>query len=375
MVIYEENERLLNFLSPAVLTTIGLLLLGLGAWSLAALDFIVPILPADAIMATIIANLAGQTVVTLAVLLLLIPLLHVQSVEHKPLTFMRTLKSIPAFCLVYTVAMGLALVLYLILDLLGIPIATSYGSILLTPAQLANPFNLVVFFVTTTVGAAISEELLFRRTLIPTLETRGMAPLAAVFASSLGFSVIHMPNDILNGSFGFVVSHFITTLIIGTVLGISYVATRNVIFPMILHGLINLVSFGAGIIETIGDLSLLVIYALVILAIWVIGIVVGVIALWQALKEPPAPWAAVLRIKSKINILPGLLGYLLVAVLLVTVQVLGELGLISLLFPNIPLIYAAAWLFYLLFFALLLWLLTQTRYKGVSPPDLDFAKT
>jgi membrane protease YdiL (CAAX protease family) len=325
-------------------------------------------------VATIIANLAGQTVVTVAVLFLLIPLLHVQTVEHKPLTFMRTLKSIPTFCLVYTVAMGFAFVLYLILDLLGIPIATSYGSILLTPVQLANPFNLVVFFATATVGAAISEELLFRRTLIPTLETRGMAPLAAVFASSLGFSVIHMPNDILNGSFGFVVSHFATTLIIGMVLGISYVATRNVIFPMILHGLINLVSFGAEIIDTIGDLSLLVTYAFVILAIWVIGIIVGVIALWQVLKEPPAPWAAMLRIKSKINILPGLLGYLGVAVLLVTVQVLGELGLISLLQPNIALIYAAAWLFYLLFFALLLWLLTQTRYKGVSAPDPDLAK-
>lgn len=351
-----------------------MLLLGLGAWSLAALDFVVPILPPDPIIATIIANLAGQTVVTLAVFFLLIPLLRVETVEHKPLTIMRTLKSIPVFCLAYTVAMGVGLVLYVVFELLGMPVVTSYGSILLTPAQLANPLNLGIFFATATVGAAVSEELLFRRTLIPTLETRGMAPLAAVFASSLGFSVIHMPNDILNGSFAFVISHFATTLIIGIILGISYVATRNVIFPMILHGLINLVSFGAQIADTIGDFGLLVTYALVVLAIWVVGIIVGAIALWQVLKAKPAPWSVVLRIRSKFNILPGLLGYLVVAVLLVTLQVLGEIGLISVLFPNIPLIYAAACLFYLLFLALLLWLLTQTRYKGVSAPDLDPAK-
>lgn len=375
MVIYEQNERLLNFLNPAVVTTIGLLLLGLGAWSLAALDFVVPILPPDPIMATIIVNLAGQMVVTVAVFFLLIPLLRVKTVEYKPLTFMRTLKSIPVFCLAYTVAIGVAFVVYAVFELLGMPVVTSYGSILLTPAQLANPLNLGIFFATATVGAAVSEELLFRRTVIPTLETRGMAPLAAVFASSLGFSVIHMPNDIINGSFAFVISHFATTLVIGIVLGISYVATRNVIFPMILHGLINLVSFGAQIADTIGDFGLLVTYALVVLVIWVVGIIVGIVALWQVLKAKPAPWSVVLRIRSKINILPGLLGYLVVAVLLVTLQVLGEIGLVSLLFPNIPLIYAAVWLFYLLLFGLLLWLLTQTRYKGLSTPDLDPAKT
>lgn len=374
MVIHEENGGLLNFLSPAVLTTIGLLLLGLGAWSLAALDFIIPILPPDSIMATIIVNLAGQMVVTVVVLFLLIPLLRVQKAEYRPLTFLRTLKSIPVFCLAYTVAMGAALALYVVFELLGMPVVTSYSAIILTSVQLANPLNLAIFFATTTVGAAVSEELLFRRTLIPSLETRGMAPLVAVFASSLGFSVIHMPNDIINGSLAFVLSHFVTTLIIGIVLGISYVATRNVIFPMILHGAINLVSFGAQIVDTIGDLGLLVVYALAILVIWVIGIIVGIIALWQVVKTPPAPWAAVLRIRSKIPVLPGLLGYLAVAVALVSLQVLGEVGLVALLYPYIAMIYAGAWLFYLLFLALLLWLITQTRYEGASAPEAEPAK-
>lgn len=365
MVILEKNEGLLNFLSPAVLITVGLLLLSLGAYSLVILDFVIPILPPDHIMANIIANFAGQIVVAVVVLFLLIPLLRLERVEHKPLTFMGTLTSLPAFCFVYTVAIAVALALYAVFELLGMPVSTSYGSYILTPVQLANPLNLAIFFASVTVGAAISEELLFRRTLIPALETRGMAPLAAVFASSLGFSVIHMPNDIINGSFAFVLSHFTSTLIIGIVLGISYVATRNVIFPMILHGLINLVSFGAGIVETIGDVGLLVAYALLILAIWGIGFIVGVIALWQVLKTPPAPWATVLRIRSKINVLPGLLGYLVVAVLLVTVQVLGEIGLVVLLAPNLSLVLIALYLFYLLLLALLLWLLTRTRYEGV----------
>jgi membrane protease YdiL (CAAX protease family) len=369
MVIHENDEGLLNFFSPGIVTSIGLLLLGLGAWSLAALNFILPFLPPDPVMATIILNLGGQVLVTAVVLLLLIPRLHLKTVEYRPLTFVRTLKSVPAFCLVYTVAMGFGFVLYAVFDLLGIPVVHSYGAIVLTPTQLANPFNLVLFFATTTIGAAVSEEFLFRRTLIPSLETRGMAPLAAVLASSLGFSVIHMPNDILNGSLGYVIMHFVTTLTIGIVLGVSYVATRNVVFPMILHGLINLVSFGALIVDTIGVFGLLVAYALVILAVWIIGIAVGIIALWQVLKKPPAPWATVLRIKSKINILPGLLGYLTVAVGLVVLPVLGELAVVALLYPNGFLIYATVCLFYLLFLAVLLWLLAQARYKSAQAPS------
>jgi membrane protease YdiL (CAAX protease family) len=373
MVINERNGRLSNFLSPAVAATMGLLLLGLGAYSLVALDYIVPLLPPDNVIATIIANLAGQIVVILAVFFLVIPLLRVKVVEYRRLTFFRTLKSVPVFCLVYTVAMGVAMALTILFDSLGFPVVSSYGAILLTPTQLANPLNLAIFFATTTIGAAVSEELLFRRTIIPSLEARGMAPLAAVFASSLGFSVVHMPNDLINGSPAFVVSHFATTFVIGILLAVSYVTTRNVLFPMILHGLINLVSFGADIVETLGAFDLILAYGFLVLAIWLVGFVVGLVVLFQFMKTPPAAWTNVLRIRSKIDLLPGLSGYIVVAVLLVTLQVLGELALVVLLVPDIGLILDAVCGFYLILFVLLVLLLRQTRYEGsnAAKPELS----
>jgi membrane protease YdiL (CAAX protease family) len=299
-------------------------------------------------------------------------LFRTEKTEYQGLTPKRFVFVLGASCLALTVAIFLALGLLVLLTSLGLPIQSSYEGFVLGPQQLANPWNIVLLFATVTVGAAVFEELVFRRTLIPTLEVRGMSPTAAVIASSLGFALIHVPNDVLNGSLGFVISHFITTTIIGLVFGFVYVLTRNVLFPMIIHGFINGISFGEAILFELFSLGvpaadlLLVSYSLMLFVFWIIAIIMGVYALFAFLSTDPPDWVRTMKEKSPINVLPGLAGFLIIAFGLVSFQTIVELFLIL---PDVILLYTLLFLFYLAYFLIVIWIVKQTRYEPKTEPE------
>ncbi len=361
--IQERDEGLLNFLTPSVLIIVGLLLLSTGALAILLVNSLIPILIPDATIAAVQMNLFGQIVGIIVTILFLIPFFGVKKIETESLSTWRIIKVLGVACFALTVATFLAFLLWVVFTTLGLPIIHSYGSLILTPEQLANPANIVLFFATTTIGAAVFEELIFRRMLIPTLETRGMAPTAAVLASSLGFALIHVPNDVINGSIGYVITHFITTFTLGLMLGLIYVFTRNILFPMIIHAFINFIAFSELILYNLSNFNLLLLFALILLAIWIIGILVGVLAVIWYFRTPQPRWAEILKMKSKINILPGLTGYLIIAFGLVSLQVVVELGIALIFFANIFALYAGLFLFYLVFFLLLLGLVYVTHYE------------
>lgn len=364
LVFKERDESILNFLTPAFLFIIGLLILAIGAIGLILINFFIPVLIPDATIASLQVNLFGQIVGITVIFIFLLPLFHLKTVESEKPTILQTLKTFGIACLSLTVAMLLALVLWFFFTGIGLPIESSYTGFILTPAHLANPWNIVLLFSTVIFGAAIFEELIFRRMLIPALEHRGMGHFTAVIASSLGFALIHVPNDVINGSVSFVISHFITTFTLGLFLGFTYVVTRNVIFPMIIHGFINAFAFSELILESLGDFNLLAILALVMLVVWVIGVIIGAIFLIQYLKDPKPSWVNTIWDKSRINILPGLAGFLIVGFALVSLQVGVEIGIGAVFFPNIHLIYSALFLFYLIFFLLLVQLVKYTTYES-----------
>ena len=369
LVFTERDESLLNFLTPALLFVIGLVVLAIGAIGLILINLYIPILVPDGTIATLQVNLFGQIVGIIVIFTFLIPLFHLRTVETQKPTIMRTLKTFGIACLSLTLAMFLALVLWVFFTGIGLPVVSSYTGFILTPTHLVNPWNLVLLFTTVIFGAAIFEELIFRRMLIPALELRGMGHFAAVIASSLGFALIHVPNDVINGSISFVISHFITTFTLGLFLGFIYVATRNVFFPMIIHGFINVFAFSELILESLGDFNLLISFALVILVVWVIGIIIGAIFLIQYLRDPKPSWVETIWDKSRINILPGLAGYLIVGFALVSLQVAVEISIDAFFFPNVYLIYSALFLFYLLFFFFLTLLVKLTKYE-FQPEEL-----
>jgi len=361
--IQEREEGFLNFLSPAILIPVGLLLLSIGALSFVLVNFFIPLIIPDQTMASIQINLVGQIIGVIVTLLILIPFFGLKNVETKTPTLFRTIKVLGVACFALTLIMGLALILLFLFTAFGISIEHSYGDFILGPEHLSNPWNIVLLFATATIGAAIFEELIYRRMLIPALEYRGMAPTAAVIASSLGFALIHVPNDLFNGSPGYVVTHFITTFTIGLMLGFVYVFTRSVIYPMIIHGFNNGISFTELILISIDDINLLLIYAGILLVLLIIGIIVGVLALVWYFRDPPPAWVQTLRIKSRINTLPGLAGYLIIAFGLLFIQVLSELGFALAFFPNAFLIYVSMVGFYIAYFLLLLYFVHIIRYK------------
>jgi len=369
LVFKERDESIFNFLTPSFLFVTGLFILAIGAIGLILINFFTPVLIPDSIIASLQVNLFGQIVGILVIFIFLLPLFRLKSVEVQKPTIMRTLKTFGIACLALTMAMLFALVLWVLFTALGMPIQSSYTGFILTPAHLVNPWNIVLLFATVIFGAAIFEELIFRRMLIPALEHRGMGHFAAVIASSLGFALIHVPNDVINGSISFVISHFVTTFTLGLFLGFTYVATRNVLFPMIIHGFINAFAFSELILESLGDFNLLVILALIMLVVWVIGVIIGAILLIQYLKDPKLSWVTTIWDKSRINILPGLAGYLIVGLALVSLQVGVELIISALFFPNVYLIYSALFLFYIIFFFLLIFFVKNTTYEP-QPEEL-----
>jgi membrane protease YdiL (CAAX protease family) len=377
LLIEEKPNSLLNFFLPAVAIALFIPLLTLGPLGAILVDLFFPILPLDEIMATIIINLFGQICVIVIILVLLLRSFKVEDSKQESLTPTRLLKTIPAFCLMFTLSMIVALLLTTFFSLMGLPIDDSYAALTPTVAQIANPLNILLFFGTLVFGAAIAEELFFRRLLIPLFENRGLGPLAAVVASSLGFALIHMPNDFINGTIAFAITHFVATFTTGFVLGASYVATRNVVFPMILHGLVNGVAGTAMIVLVLDDFFMIIMYGLFLFALIIIGIIVGIIAIWQYVRSKPARWALVLREKSEVKAFPGVIGYIFIALGLVVVPIIMELVIALVFFPDLLLIYIMFFAFYIAFVFFLLWLITQTRKPQVfskpepSPPAAE----
>jgi membrane protease YdiL (CAAX protease family) len=140
-------------------------------------------------------------------------------------------------------------VIFILEDILKLSTASPYEAISPTVALTVDPLYLLLFFLVLTVGAPVLEELIFRRTLIPLLERRGLGQLWTLIISSLIFSLRHTPADLLAGSLGFAILHIFVTLPGGLLLGFLYLRTRNVFWPILLHALTNGMSAIAQIAE------------------------------------------------------------------------------------------------------------------------------
>ncbi len=195
----------------------------------------------------------------------------------------------------------------LILEEWGFTFESPYEAFEPTLELLGIPIYYLMFFGMYAVGAAVSEELVMRRTFIPFLERRGLGTVWTLLFSSLLFSLIHVPADILSGSVGFTIIHFFSTFAAGLALGFLYMRTRNIIWPIILHGLNNgvvaLAQIGLVRWDELGDFTIFSLYVLWMLSMVVIGVGTAVAIVIQFFRYrkslyPPA-W---LRILTDFNI-------------------------------------------------------------------------
>jgi membrane protease YdiL (CAAX protease family) len=127
----------------------------------------------------------------------------------------------------------------LLREVFGLTTESPYEGIEPTLALLENPLFVPLFLAVLVVGASISEELVFRRTLIPMLERRGLGQAWVLIISGVVFSLRHTPADYLSGSLGFAIVHLFGTMSGGLMLGYLYLRTRNILWPILLHALTN----------------------------------------------------------------------------------------------------------------------------------------
>ncbi|MEM6501330.1 MAG: type II CAAX endopeptidase family protein [Cyanobacteria bacterium P01_C01_bin.89] len=90
-----------------------------------------------------------------------------------------------------------------------------------------DPWAIAAFFLTASIAAPLFEETLFRGFLLPSL-TRSLSPWGAVVVSALVFAIAHLS-----------LSEVLPLTVLGIVLGGVYLRTRNLVAPILLHGLWN----------------------------------------------------------------------------------------------------------------------------------------
>jgi membrane protease YdiL (CAAX protease family) len=192
---------------------------------------------------------------------------------------------------------------------------------LLIPEELISPFTILLLLAPIVVGAPLFEELVYRRILIPLLEERGMSPSGAVFASSLFFTLLHAPTDILNGNFTGTVVHLLSVLFLAFALGISYIKTRNILYPMIIHGGVNAISTLAIVVQYNSELSL--VYEVFILILVIVGFLYALFISWRRVKSSRI--RDIVRTRPFLHINRSFVGYLTVSLGLLTFQTVSHI--------------------------------------------------
>ncbi|MFW9994547.1 MAG: lysostaphin resistance A-like protein [Candidatus Odinarchaeota archaeon] len=324
MVIYERDNKFSNFLMPALASVSGFLIL-------LVLQLVVSI-PAVMIASSItglpeeeaehLLNLlvlfGSQILGAIAVYFLLVPFFRVKQASNAPITRSAFIQTFYLICLTWGLIIAKNLISVPILEALNAETPVTGTEVLILPENMINPLNVLILLLPVTIGAPLFEELLYRRTLIPLLEDRGMSPFSAVVTSTLFFTFIHLPADLINGNITGTILHITSVVLLGFAVGVSYVLTRNVLYPMIIHGSLNGVSAILTIVQY--DEDLLNIWLLFNYSIVLVGLIVAARMIWKYIRKDETEYSTTLTERSRVNIYPGFTGFCVISMGLVTLH-------------------------------------------------------
>ncbi|MFX1570601.1 MAG: lysostaphin resistance A-like protein, partial [Promethearchaeota archaeon] len=331
-------------------------------------------LPFDYVITNLLIAFISQVIGALIVYFILIPLFKVKNSEYRNLTLFNSLRTIALICGTFTLITSINFGLLYIFSLFNLIPQSGYTSIILNAGHLANPLNIVIYYLPLTIGAAVYEELLYRRLLIPLLEQRGMSPSPTILTSSLLFALAHLPDDLISANPTGTIMHIIAVFFIGVSLGLIYIITRNILYPMLIHGIINFISFSGPLVRLVANGTLTLAYNISYWTIFISGIGLIIFGLWQFFKKKNSEWVLLIRVKPTNPILLGSIGFLVIGLvgifiplLIQTIVVNLEIAVFSVLLYFIVLLIC-----YGSVLVLFIWLGTRTNYelKNHSNSDL-----
>ncbi|MFW9930669.1 MAG: lysostaphin resistance A-like protein, partial [Candidatus Thorarchaeota archaeon] len=194
----------------------------------------------DQVIKDLLVLLIAQLIGFIVVIYVLIPFFKVKFTEYYPIS----IASIRITFILFLLLIGITFISNLfftsLFTIINLDPHVGYSEFILSVGQIRNPLNIVLFLVTLTFGAAIFEEIVYRRLLISLLEKNHLLPLTTVVISSILFAFTHLPDDLLYGNISGAITHITGVFLLSMILGFAYLLTRNVLFPIIIHAFSNL---------------------------------------------------------------------------------------------------------------------------------------
>lgn len=360
--IVEIENSYLNFFTPAVLIAAGLFLFELFNWPLIFLQWVIYEAGLDVdmnVLGAMLANLTG-ILVCLVVYFVFIPRLKVKDTQYENPNLQNLLVIAPVFLVIIFVRV----IITILFTSSGNTPYLIYPWFMNSYDRLLNPMILLQFILYQFVIIPIYAELLYRRTIIPLLEDRGLSPILAVILSSLGFCLLYLPGYYHPKDSIGTIFWFISTFLFGLATGLIYILTRNVLFS-IFYAIIYYAYRLSGDIGTFFQNEfLLTVHYLLSTIILIGGLILLIYVIWSLFfqRKSSVQWVNVIKTTSGSKITRGLIGYFVISVLLVSFQLIVSNLFHAFLPSDMLLIFAANTLFYLIAFSIPFWLSITSEY-------------
>ncbi|MFW9905330.1 MAG: CPBP family intramembrane glutamic endopeptidase [Candidatus Thorarchaeota archaeon] len=359
--IVEIEDSYLNFFTPAVLIAVGLFLQYLFSWPLSFINIL--IYESDRtidlnLLGAIIANVIA-IIICFVVYFIFIPRLKVQDTEFEDIT-PRSLLIVGG---VFLVVLFFRIIISFFFEYFGITVYLVRPWFINSYILLSDPLIRALFLSYQFILLPIYVELLYRRTIIPLLEDRGSSPFLAVILSSLGFCLLFLPEYMRTTNYPGTAFWFISTFLFGLATGLVYILTRNVLFSILYSILYYVYRYSGELGPIFNDellitvnflLSVFILFSGLILVIYVILILLQ--------KESSQKWVNVIKTQSAPKISRGIIGYTLISLGLVIVQLTVAQVITTLFSSDIFLLFAVYTLFYLIAFSIPFWLSITSEY-------------
>ena len=363
--IKERNGKFLNFFTPSMVVVVGGILLSfLNLLISFIIFFIDPLFQWDYIIVNLFILLISQFIGSIFVYFLLIPLFKARDIEYHSLNLLNSARTVFLICATFTIVFTSNFILVHIFRVFDVIPQSGYNDVLLNSEHLNNPINILMFYLPLTIGAPVYEEIIYRRLLIPLMEERGMSPIVAVLTSSFTFAIAHLPGDLVNGNLPGGIIHVWGVFFIGMSLGLIYILTRNVIYPIIIHGVLNFISFSGPLVSILGNDIMIMSYSVIILTIFLLGLGVFIFGLWQYFRKSDVEWVSLIRKKTYNHIKYGSLGFLIIGIISAFLPLVVLFFLLNIAVYDVLLYFIVSIGSFGFLIILFLWLGTRTTYES-----------
>ncbi|MFX0088010.1 MAG: type II CAAX prenyl endopeptidase Rce1 family protein [Candidatus Hodarchaeota archaeon] len=365
IVITEIENSFLNFFTPAMIIVASLflsfiickpLLLFINWWiqeaDIIGIDF--------SVIKAIIAIWTG-ILISLITYYVFIPRLKVIYVEYHPPQLKNLIYIFPVFFIIILFR-NVAIFLY---ELGGdtVPYSQWPGFLQSSLGQLRNPTLFILYLIYQFIIISITYELLYRRTVIPALEDRGLSPLYSVILSSFGFSLVFVPDYILIGNLFGTIFWAFSTFLYGLATGIIYILTRNILFSWF-YAIIYLIYRNTGELGSYFQnpflLSIRFFLDLVILIVGIITLILVILRLLE--RKTSKSWVKILKTSSVPKIERGVIGFLIISFFFVSLELVVVNVIETITEGNMPAEFLLFLIFDLLAFSIPFLLTIKTEF-------------